>query len=92
MNPDDLSAPETSRQTWKFETPAGTDLSAVAQALQALSCAFNPEEDQLGLGQETGAYALSGQRQSMKDALEEACVLENNPSAENPPAWLELTP
>ena len=59
MNPDDLSAPETSRPTWKFETPAGTDISAVVQALHSLGCAFNPEEDQLGLGQDTGAYALS---------------------------------
>ena len=92
MNPDDLSAPETSRQTWKFETPTGTDLAAVAQALRTLGCAFNPEEDQLGLGQDTGAYALSGQRQSMKDALEEACILENIPLPENPPAWSELTP
>ena len=92
MNPTDLAAPETSRQTWKFETPAGIDISTIVQALQALGCAFNPEEDQLGLGQDTGGYSLSSQRQSMKDALEEACSLENISLPENPPAWSELTP
>lgn len=71
--------------------PRGTDLSTVVQALQSPGCVFNPEEDQLGLGQDTGAYARSSQRQSMKDALEEACGLENISLPENPPAWSELT-
>lgn len=62
MNLTDLSAPNPSRQTWKFDTLAGTDLAVIAQALQSLGCDFNSEGDQLGQSQDTGAYALSGQR------------------------------
>ena len=92
MNPDDLSAPETYHQTWKFETPTGTDLSAVVQAFHSLGCAFNPEEDQLGLGQDTGAYALSSQRQSMKDALEKPLRSGNPPPAGKPSGLVGADP
>ena len=76
----------------EVRAPAGTDLAVIAQALQSLGCDFNPEDDQLGQGPDTGAYALRGQGQFMKDAMAAACILENRPRLESRPAWSELSP
>ena len=86
-----MPEPQTQPLTWTFQTPPGADLQEIAIILTAYGCQFDPDRDQIALGQELGGYARSGDRQSMKDALEEACALENLPRPENPPAWENLT-
>ena len=76
---------------WRFRTPPQADMAEIALLLTAYGCQFDPAADQLGLGQDTAAWAASADRQSIKDALEEACALEDLPLPAARPSWDELT-
>ena len=86
--------PSADRLAWRFTTPADVDpviVAAITHALANLGCRFDPEQDQLELGDAAGAYALAGHHPQLQDALAELYEIGGKSPPEQPRPWSGMT-
>ena len=94
-----MTAPQAQSQptaalTWRFTTPAGVDatiMDAVAHCLANLGCRFDPDQDQLELGDGVTAYALASHHPELRDALAEVYDIGQKPLPGQPRLWSQMT-